>query len=181
MILTIITSPLAKSINHIRASHGLTSSCTNQFSAETPYIFPALSKTEFPDLQFPSNIHLCGPIILPSVPVQESDPALAKWLDNPGMKTVLVNLGSHVTLNAKHIRELGGGICILLASMNNIQVLWKIMADGEVQSALQEVVDPAKVKVMSWLDVEPYAILSHPNVVCSVHHGGANSFFEAVS
>ncbi|KAG6379763.1 hypothetical protein JVT61DRAFT_10300 [Boletus reticuloceps] len=34
--------------------------------------------------------------------------------------------------------------------------------------------------LVAWLDAEPISILQHANVVCAVHHGGANSFYEGV-
>ena len=43
---------------------------------------------------------------------------------------------------------------------------------------LAEVVDSERIKIVSWLEAEPGAILRHPSVICSVHHGGANSFLK---
>lgn len=38
-----------------------------------------------------------------------------------------------------------------------------------------------RVRVVEWLSVDPSAILEAGLVVCSVHHGGSNSFHEALS
>ncbi|KAF5374555.1 hypothetical protein D9757_010159 [Collybiopsis confluens] len=183
LIFTLVTSPLMKSLDAIRrTSHGLSNAIIDQFTPDIPIIFPALPETEFPDIQIPSNVHLSGPILLPWKSVQECDPDLEEWLSQPEMKTIMINLGSHALSDAIQIREIGGGIRILLGTMKNVQVLWKLMPDGEIRSVLEEIVGGEKrVKIVNWLEADPYAVLVHPNVVCSVHHGGANSFFEAVS
>ncbi|KAF5373765.1 hypothetical protein D9758_000857 [Tetrapyrgos nigripes] len=182
MIIKIVTSPLVKTYDIMRKEHhGLTKTAIDNFSPDIPYLLPALPQTDFPDLLVPSNVHMCGPILFPSSPLDTCDPETSKWVNNPGMKTVLVNLGSHIVSNVTRVRELAGGLRILLSKFNEVQVLWKVMADGEIRDTLKEVVDPDRMKVVHWLEAEPAAVLRHPNVICSVHHGGANSFFEAVS
>lgn len=37
-----------------------------------------------------------------------------------------------------------------------------------------------RVKVLSWLPVEPISVLQSGRVVCMVHHGGSNSYHEAI-
>ncbi|KAK7047221.1 hypothetical protein VNI00_006887 [Paramarasmius palmivorus] len=185
MIFTVVTASKMKQLDALRREYGVKGSILEQFSPQVPYILPAMLETEFSGLQVPPNVHLAGPILLPHVPVEECDSQLSEWLSNPGTKTVLINLGSHVTFKPDHVRHIAGGIRTLLDRLPEIQVLWKLMADGEVQSALEEVigkhVEAGKVKVVDWLEAEPYAVLCHPNISCFVHHGGANSFFEAIS
>lgn len=132
-------------------------------------------------------MRLCGPIVIPFEPIEERDPALTKWLDNG--PTVMINLGSHVVSDDKIAREVGGAIRILLDHHNTkgngqMQVLWKAKASGDVDRVVRDMVGKeikeGRVKVVAWLDPEPVSVLQHPNVVCTVHHGGANSFFEAV-
>jgi UDP:flavonoid glycosyltransferase YjiC (YdhE family) len=151
------------------------------------YICPALIEIDFPFAVIPENLLLCGPIVVPFDPLEESDPALMKWLDNG--PTVLINLGSHVLSNEKLAREMASAFRILLdhhdqQGSRKIQVLWKARADGDIQNAVNEVIGKeikeGRVKVVAWLDVEPISVLQHPNVVCTVHHGGANSFYEGV-
>jgi hypothetical protein len=182
MIIGIVTSPIIKSYNKMRKDrHGLAHNMMDQFSPEMPWIFPTLPETEFPGLIFPPNMHMCGPIILPSLPIDECDPNTSEWLNKPGMRTVLVNLGSLVISDPDRVRQLAGGLRMLLSKFKDVQVLWKVIADGEIQVALNETVDADRMKVVDWFEAEPSAIVCHPNVICSVHHGGANSFFEAVS
>lgn len=150
---------------------------------EIQYLCPSTPELDFPVL-IPENLMLCGPIVMPTAPIQIVDPELTAWLDQA--PTVLINLGSHVTFDHYAIRELAGGFLPLLQSHPNIQILWKLRPEGDIQNVLDECVENnadvrGRVQVVQWLQPEPYAILQHPNLICSVHHGGANSFFEAVS
>ena len=58
------------------------------------FFCPALAEIDFPFAVIPKEMLLCGPIVMPFEPLEESDPGLMKWLDNG--PTVLINLGSHV-------------------------------------------------------------------------------------
>jgi hydrogenase maturation factor len=49
-----------------------------------------------------------------------------------------------------------------------------------VERVLGEEVKAGVVRVVDWLEAEPMAVLESGVVVCAVHHGGANSFLEAV-
>lgn len=146
------------------------------------YLSPSTPATDFP-LIFPDNVTLCGPILLPALPIEQSDPELANWLDQA--PTALVNLGTHAKSDEHFVQEMATGMRVLLDQDTHVQVLWKIKAKGEIQAPLRDIlgkeIDSGRVKIVDWLATEPLALLQHRNVVCSVHHGGANSFFEAVS
>ncbi|KAF8555817.1 UDP-Glycosyltransferase/glycogen phosphorylase [Imleria badia] len=159
------------------------------FSSEPglTYICPALTEIDFPFAVIPMDMILCGPIVMPFDPLEESDPALAKWLDNG--PTVLINLGLHVVSNEKLAREMASAFRILLdyhdkKGSRKIQVLWKAKPDGDIQKVIDEIIGneikEERIKVVAWLDAEPVSILQHPSVVCTVHHGGANSFYEGI-
>ncbi|KAG9311634.1 hypothetical protein JVU11DRAFT_7866 [Chiua virens] len=86
-------------------------------------------------------------------------------------------------------REMAGAFRILLEhhdqrGSDGMQVLWKVQAKGDIQEAINETIGKeireGRVRVLAWLEAEPISILQHPNVVCVVHHGGANSFYEGV-
>jgi UDP:flavonoid glycosyltransferase YjiC (YdhE family) len=36
-----------------------------------------------------------------------------------------------------------------------------------------------RFRIVDWIDVDPGEVLMHKNVVAYVHHGGANSYYEA--
>ncbi|KAK7926668.1 UDP-glucoronosyl and UDP-glucosyl transferase [Apiospora marii] len=52
--------------------------------------------------------------------------------------------------------------------------------DSRIHSVLEEDLDNYRVRTVPWLHSEPSAILTEPSIICSVDHGGANSFLEAV-
>lgn len=77
----------------------------------------------------------------------------------------------------------------VLASGQSLQVLWKLTKRGayaaaekgsRIHGVLEEEIEDGRVRIVPWLHPEPSAILAEPTIVCSVHHGGANSFLEAV-
>ena len=156
-----MTSVNIKPIDALRASLGL----KNQSGIRRfrPYpgvtrICPALTEIDFP---FPENALLCGPIIIPFDPLEESDPALMKWLDNGPI--VLINLGSHVVSDEKHAREMACAFRIMLdyhdqQGSRKIQVLWKVKACGDIQKAIDEIIGKeikeGRVKVVTWLEAD---------------------------
>ncbi|KAF8126147.1 hypothetical protein EV363DRAFT_1174673 [Boletus edulis] len=187
-IIHLMSSANMKQTYALRVSLGLKDLYGIRPSPGMTYICPALAETDFPFTIIPKDILTCGPILIPFDPLEESDPELMKWLDNG--PTVLINLGSHVVSDEKLTREMVTAFRILLdhhdkkGGTSRIQVLWKVKADGDIQHVIDEIlgkeIREKRVKVVAWLDVEPISILQHANVVCIVHHGGANSFYEGV-
>ena len=187
LIIRMMTSVNFKRMGALRKSLGLENTFAALRDPGVKYICPALPEIDFLFSVIPEELLLCGPIVLPFDPLEESDPGLVKWLDNG--PTVLINLGSHVVSNEKIAREVVGAFRILLdyharQESSKIQVLWKVKADEDVHKFIDEnigkEIKEGRVKVVAWLDAEPVSILQHPNVVCTVHHGGANSFYEGV-
>ncbi|KAH0828094.1 hypothetical protein J3R83DRAFT_3753 [Lanmaoa asiatica] len=130
-----------KQVHALRRSLGIKSAFGDR--PGVMHICPALAETDFPFAVIPEEILLCGPIVMPFDPVEESDPALMKWLDNG--PTVMINLGSHVVSDGKLAREMASAFRTLLDyhdqnSDGKIQVLWKAMANGDIQTVLDEVV-----------------------------------------
>ncbi|KAG9316542.1 glycosyltransferase family 1 protein [Chiua virens] len=187
-IIAFVTDANVRPIQALRTSLGLPSDVGFRACSGITHICPGLIETDFSYAVIPKELRLCGPIVLPFDPLEEIDPELKKWLDD--RPTVMINLGSHVESDVKFARAVTGAIRILLAchdkerSDRQMQVLWKVKANGDVQRAIDEIVrkeiSEGTVKVVPWLNVEPVSILQHPNVVCTVHHGGANSFYEGV-
>jgi hypothetical protein len=139
------------------------------------------------DLPFPygipENVHHCGSVLLPSIPISESDPELLKWLKKG--PTMLISLGTIYEASTKQVSEIAGGVRILREKRKEIQVLWKLGPQGgqEVRDdvLLNEIlgglVKEERVRIREWLDADPVAILQSGHVVAFVNHGGANSFF----
>jgi 2-acylglycerol O-acyltransferase 1 len=175
-----------KRLNAARSAHGIndTLACFSPWVKDVPHICPSLPEIDLP-MTIPSNVHLCGPIMLAATPVARRDPALLKWLQKA--PTVLISMGTNHEARAEIVQEMALGIRILLDTRSDIQVLWKLRADKSSQNEddrmvsdmLGEDIKNGRVKIESWLKADPVAILETGNIVCFVHHGGANSWFEA--
>ncbi|KAH0828098.1 glycosyltransferase family 1 protein [Lanmaoa asiatica] len=190
LVRQIKTSVHLKQIFALRRSLGFNSlfgdQANRRYSGVT-YICAALAETDFHFAVIPKEVLLCGPIVMPFDPLEESDPALMKWLDNG--PTVMINLGSHILSDERFAAEMASAFRILLnyhdrKGASKIQVLWKAKASGDIQTTIDKIigkeVKEGRVKVLPWLEAEPISILQHPNLVCTVHHGGANSYYEGI-
>ncbi|KAK4044180.1 hypothetical protein C8A01DRAFT_31783 [Parachaetomium inaequale] len=177
----------------------------NPSALNTKFLVANLPEMEFPLKVIPPHIVPCGPMLRPARPVAEVDPDLGAWLrsDGPdGGPVVYVNLGTHVFYDEGTAGEMARAVKVLLGSSNlKVRVLWKIPRRGKevegnehgggegrwvfgsggvVERVLGEEVRTGVVKVVEWIEAEPSALLEAGSVVCAVHHGGANSFLEAV-
>lgn len=111
---------------------------------------------------------------------------MALWLAQ--RPTVLVNLGSGLIWDTQRTIQFAEGIRVLLQRRQWIQVLWKLQSssamgsvecDEDALSGIRENIDSGQVKIMDWLP-DPISILQSGNILCMVHHGGSNSFHEAI-
>ncbi|KAK3329843.1 glycosyltransferase family 1 protein [Apodospora peruviana] len=158
------------------------------------YLVANLPEIEFALKTIPPHIIPCGPITRPVTrPVTESDPHLARWLDRG--PTVYINLGTHAKTTEATAIEMAKSLAFLLRLARqrggekkevdgSLQVLWKLTRKGDygndsIGMVLRDVQDA--VRIVEWVAPEPSAVLAHRNVICAVHHGGANSFLEAVT
>lgn len=158
---------------------------------------------DFP-LVVPPQLNPCGPIIRPVPPVADVDQDLDQWLRRG--PTVFVNLGTHSVMDEAAAIEMAGALRVLLdsasssppqsqsrnasAPQSNLQVLWKLKMSTEAKdyscapnSSLHNILGKELnndlVRIVGWVAPEPVALLETECVVCSVNHGGANSFHEA--
>jgi hypothetical protein len=176
--------PGLKSLAAARKRHGIPGQLAafEPYVKEVPYICPSLPEIDLP-MSIPSNAHLVGPILLPTQPLSQSDPDLIKWLQKG--PTVLLNLGSFQEGTIDQARGMALGLRVLFDSNHEVQVLWKFRpakgsnADQEIEAILGREIRSNRIKVQSWLNCEPLSILQSGFIVAAVHHGGANSWFEA--
>lgn len=196
----LITSPRVKGLIKWRQSRGLPKlpPVFNIWEKQNEYLVVSVPETEYP-CYVPSNVTACGPILLPARSVSEDDPKLQAWL--AGAPTVLINLGSHIRMDDEMAQQFALGLKIVLQRMPGIQILWKLKTHGglavssksnaasgfsgtsirkESLEAIEPWISNGSVKILEWLSVDPLAILQSGHVVCSVHHGGSNSFHEAL-
>lgn len=184
LIFCLVTSAHLKTISTAREQCGLKNlpEIFETGAEGIHHLTPATPTTDFP-LFIPDNVTPCGPILLPTLSLDDSDPELSAWLDKGPV--VLINLGTHAHVDAEGVRQMGGAIRILLDRDPNVRVIWKVISQGDIRDVIPEVLgkemDGGRVKIVTWLNAEPLAILRHPNLVCSVNHGGANSCYEAIS
>ncbi|PNY25518.1 Uncharacterized protein TCAP_04541 [Tolypocladium capitatum] len=150
-----------------------------------------------PELDFPAvlphHVIPCGPIIRNAPPISEADPNLEAWLSR--LPTIYINLGSICLVDEEGAAELALALKAVMEKVQQqaptlgFQVLWKLKRHGEyktvdtgctIHEILGNEIDADLVRIVDWVLTEPITILESGNVVCSVHHGGANSYNEAV-
>lgn len=178
--------PQVQVVNEARKAQGLHEPLGSftPWVKDVPHICPSLPEIDLP-LTFPPNVHNCGPIMLPSPSITETDPDLLTWLQQK--PTILMALGTHFEAYAETVREQAVGLRVLLDARPDIQVLWKLKteekSEGDGKDSLQTIlgkeIESGRVRIESWLKPDPVAILRSGHIVCAVHHGGANSYFEA--
>ncbi|KAF5865552.1 hypothetical protein ETB97_003396 [Aspergillus alliaceus] len=151
------------------------------------HLSPALKELDWP-MDVPDNILPCGPILLPTASVLKQDPELASWLENA--PTILVNLGTLYAPDPNVAENLALGLKLFLNAWKGekVQVLWKLpkhphdeddVYSQSIEPLRQETTD-GRIRIHPWFTVEPMAMLQTGRIVCSVHHGGANSWYEAI-
>ncbi|KAI0187301.1 hypothetical protein EV127DRAFT_344776 [Xylaria flabelliformis] len=177
-----ISHPQVQALNKARQAHGIEGALGS--FASCPHITPSIAEADLP-LNLPPNVHNCGPILVAAPPIEESDPELLSWLEKK--PTVLVSLGTHFEAYPETVKNLAIGLRILLETRPDVQVLWKLKPEAASQEGGQEnlktilgkELEAGRVRIENWLKADPVAILRSGHIVCSVHHGGANSYFEA--
>ncbi|PYH88142.1 UDP-Glycosyltransferase/glycogen phosphorylase [Aspergillus ellipticus CBS 707.79] len=152
------------------------------------HISPGLKELDWPFTNVPDNVLPAGPILLPTASVEKQDPEMARWLSQA--PTVLVNLGTLYAPDPKVAEEIATGLKGFLDGWKGqkMQILWKLPLHPHDQGDIyRHAIEPLKketeegsVIIRPWFEVEPMAMLQTGNIVCSVHHGGANSWYEAI-
>lgn len=157
-----------------------------------------LPELEYPFAIIPEHIVPCGPMIGPAKPLLETDPNMCRWLDRG--PTIYINLGTHNVTTEDAAVEMANALKRILDearswsghALSELQVLWKLVPDvsdgdyevrapnSRIRNVLGRYIDLDLVRITRWVTAEPSVILEHQSVVLSVHHGGANSFLEAV-
>ncbi|KAI0545627.1 family 1 glycosyltransferase [Xylaria curta] len=151
---------------------------------DVPWITMTIPEAGLP-LVVPDEVVECGPIVLDDVEAEGSSEAqseLRRWLEKA--PTVLVNLGSLFKYDEARARTMARIIELVLSESTAVQVLWKFARlgdyDDEFLRPLQQFGDDGRFRLSHWLDIEPPALLRSGHIVLLVHHGGANSFHEAI-
>ncbi|RYC56908.1 hypothetical protein CHU98_g9300 [Xylaria longipes] len=172
------------------ASKGLIDSVNwfNIRNDDVPFFSQALPGASIPVEVIPQNVTLTGPIILSVSRAEEEAPALAEWLARA--PTMLISFGSLFLWTEYHATIMAQAIADTLAWRPDLQVLWKFMkvpydAEGrtygdEFMAPLHPYLENGRLKMESWLEVQPVSLLETGHIVASVHHGGAGCYSEAL-
>ncbi|KAJ5083257.1 hypothetical protein N7456_012684 [Penicillium angulare] len=149
------------------------------YEGESLHLTPAFPEMDFP-LSVPTNVISCGPILRQHLPLSEVDPGMEEWLKRP---TILISLGSHVRPTEAIALQMAKGIQLVLNKHTDIQVLWKLRYDWRDSVAFQDTlgtfIDSSLVMIVDWIEAGIAALLETGKISIYVHHGGANSYFEA--
>ncbi|KAH8654648.1 hypothetical protein BGZ60DRAFT_331638, partial [Tricladium varicosporioides] len=148
------------------------------------YLVPDLPELSFPLDSIPRNVTACGPIIslpLANEEITASGHELLQWMRDG--ETVLISFGSHFAPSREYCISLAGGLMDALQKHPHLRVLWKCKLPkdddlGIVTGILGDAWTEGRVRMIEWLEIPPAHLLMVPGVVASVHHGGANTYFE---
>ena len=154
--------------------------CMFEGFGDAPILLPSTAAIDF-DFFVPPHVTPCGPIVRPFESLEKTDPDLNAWLRQG--PTVLINLGSHVVFDPYLTAQYAAGLKTLLNRRPNVQVLWKLKTKDDVTEALSTIADDiqnSRVRIEGWLHAPPFAILTSGYIACMVHHGGSNSYHEAI-
>lgn len=193
-LFTYKTDRLVRDVEKYRRANGLTGSIPGMVIDTNDeeilaVILASRMEYEYPCV-LPPKFILCGPIIRPFAPIAQENPGLARWLAR--CPTVLVNLGSIAQFSPIIEREFAKAVRSILEVRGSAQVLWKLPRPASATSPSGVITDPMALEILSffmaqdrlrtvtWLPVEPSCLLQSGHVKCVVHHGGANSYHEAI-
>lgn len=191
LIIAVVFSPRIKMVAKSRLEAGLKGPYPfmEPYTPTNHYLIPSTVECDFPCPNIPSNVTACGPILMPSPRLSTVDSSLTKWLR--AKPTVLMCQGSNFVADLAYASQQASALRILLENNSEVQVLWKLNMKGvtvtneeklhaSIAEILSKEIGEGRIKIEKWLKAEPSAIIASGYIVCSVHHGGANSYFEAV-
>ncbi|KAM0246292.1 hypothetical protein ACHAQJ_010264 [Trichoderma viride] len=146
-----------------------------------PWIAMSFPEAELPLEYIPDNIRVAGPLVLDAAPAEVQSAELANWVKKA--PTMLINLGSAVTYDERMARVMVDAIIPVLEA-EDVQILWKMRKEGEFSDDFlvpaKKYIEDGRLRLESWLEVDPTSLYKTGDIVASVHHGGANCFYETV-
>ncbi|XHG02277.1 hypothetical protein AWENTII_005633 [Aspergillus wentii] len=186
LVYSVHTATEYKGLRKYRNAHGIPGpnpSMAIMAGDKTPHLLPGSVDAEFPCV-LPAHFTLCGPILRPCLPISEENPDLAVWLSQ--RPTFLINLGSHVTFNSTVQRQFADALQLLFNQRRDIQVLWKMKLANDTRpdikalKGISDFISNGRVRIETWLSVDPIGVLQSDRVAWVVHHGVVNSYYEAI-
>jgi hypothetical protein len=148
---------------------------------DVPWIAMSYPEANFPLEYIPDNFRVVGPLVLDVAPAETQSAELAGWIKKA--PTILVNLGSAFRYEELRARVMAEGIAAVLDA-TDAQILWKMRKSKEYSDDFlgpaKKYIDEGRLRLESWLDVDPTSLYNTGDIAVSVHHGGANCFYESV-
>jgi hypothetical protein len=182
-ILFMVFNPRARAIDAVRKEAGLAGSVlTSLEGGSLGSIVPSLPEIELPHVPLPRTV-FAGPILTPVSAITATEHAdLAAFLARG--RTALINMGSMFLYTTDDVIAVAHAIVdarTRLLGRGGLRVLWKLPGASAFAALLDERLGPTTerrewVRVEEWIDPPALAVLQHPNVVVSVHHGGASEW-----
>ena len=179
-VFRILGNPDFKELMSYRHSHGL----PGDFPMGGPSVRRSVHTFCFglPELELPitipPNVGLYGPVALDLTPLSRED-ELSIWLD--GGRTIMMSMGTHFKYSEAQVRSTLRGF--IAGASSTDQIFWKLHNKAKFQHILDEELENERAKerfrIVDWIDADPGEIMKHENIVVYVHHGGANSYYEA--
>ncbi|OJI99004.1 hypothetical protein ASPVEDRAFT_97195, partial [Aspergillus versicolor CBS 583.65] len=193
LVTTTFLSPRVKDLTQWRNKTGIPGELTTiyaNFSETVPWIVPSIPQSDFP-MYIPPNITGCGPILPPFEAIPDDHPTAAWLAQRP---TILLNLGSHMKYTVEDAQQVIAALDIVLTKYPDLQVLWKCQlstnntttntntnsSETKITSLIPKHIYN-RILITPWLTPSPASILAHQSTIAAVHHGGSNSFHEALA
>ncbi|KAI6767654.1 hypothetical protein HG530_005663 [Fusarium avenaceum] len=196
------TEILRKQVNHsITLITGMELGILRPAPTGLPVLVANSPDIDYPFSVIPPQLTSCGPIVRASPPIREIDITLATWLSRG--PTIYVNLGTHHKSTPAEALEMAKAFGMVLESSDMqsakkpLQILWKLgrTLDEEgripkpdsytddwapVTDTLQAYIKQDRARITDWIVAEPKSVIESQNIICSINHGGSNSFHEAL-
>lgn len=187
IIFGILTAPGIGAVRTFLENKGIKNPAAfGLYPKRTPLLAMTLPEANIPLDFIPPEISLYGPIVLETSPIEDQDGPLARWLkENKGSKTILVNLGSLYEYSEDRGKTMAAALAKVLAEVKDARIIWRFRKEGEwdekpALAPLKGFIKNGRAQVLPWLEIDPTSLLMTGYVDLVVHHGGGNSYHEAV-
>jgi hypothetical protein len=185
LVYSMLAMPRMVEMKSYLKQHGIANplNALSLYDEDYLWLSQGMREADFPLSVIPPSVIPCGPIFLSVAPAADQDPELASWLERA--PTVLINLGSIFDYDENWALEMARAVKALLGNDANVQVLWKFNKRGDYGDdfleELKEEVANRRLRLESWIKIDPASLVETGNIALWVHHGGGNCYHEAVA
>ncbi|KAL7905571.1 hypothetical protein GGI35DRAFT_459905 [Trichoderma velutinum] len=182
-ILNFLMSPAIKNKRSSLQAQGIPQAVNlfEMYRKDVPWIAMSYPEAGYPLEYIPDNFRIVGPLVLDVAPAETQNAELTAWIKKA--PTILVNLGSAFRYEEPRAVVMAEAIAAVLDA-SDAQILWKLRRahkyGDDFLGPAKKYVDEGRLRLETWLDVDPTSLYNTGDIVVSVHHGGANCFYETV-